>query len=58
VLGDVQVDDLTADQIQAWHRGMVVTGKDARASQSSANRVLQMFEGGFEPRLQTPQGRL
>jgi len=44
VLGDVQVDDLTADQIQAWHRGMMVTGKDARASQSSANRVLQMLK--------------
>jgi integrase len=47
VLGDVQVDDLTADQIQAWHRGMVVIGKDARASQSSANRVLQMLKAAL-----------
>jgi integrase len=48
-LGDKLVDDLTAEELRAWHRGMV-HGDDAdhqRKSKVSANRVLAMLKAAL-----------
>jgi integrase len=47
VLGDIPLDELDTDTISAWHRGVVSNKKDVRASQSSANRLLQMFKAAL-----------
>jgi integrase len=45
-LGDVLVESLSADQIRAWHRGMVKGGdaEQERKQKSSANRVLTILK--------------
>ena len=49
-LGEKLVEELTAEELRAWHRGMVQPDQDeerARKSQVSANRVLTILKGAL-----------
>jgi integrase len=49
-LGDELVEQLTADRLREWHRGLVRAGQDEeidRKSRVSANRVLTILKAAF-----------